>query len=186
VANYRFVTECEITAPVRLVWPEVSQAENWMSWWPGLVAVTPLERGDDEGGDSLHELTFKSRLPYTLSLRARITRVEQRRRIDVEADGELQGVAVYELEDLGETTAMRLTWTVRTNKAWMNLLAPIARPLFSWNHDVLMKAGMRGLARKVGGDVARFETGHSSRRAKALLAACAGALWMGKRALSRR
>lgn len=29
----------------------------------------------------------------------------------------------------------------------MNLLAPLARPLFAWNHDVVMAWGLAGLLR---------------------------------------
>lgn len=32
----------------------------------------------------------------------------------------------------------------------MNLLAPVARPLFAWNHDVVMTWGGEGLARLLG------------------------------------
>jgi hypothetical protein len=29
----------------------------------------------------------------------------------------------------------------------MNLLAPLARPVFAWNHDVVMRWGAEGLAK---------------------------------------
>jgi hypothetical protein len=29
----------------------------------------------------------------------------------------------------------------------MNLLAPVARPLFKWNHDQIMRQGAEGMAR---------------------------------------
>ena len=32
----------------------------------------------------------------------------------------------------------------------MNLLAPIARPVFAWNHDWVMKRGGEGLSRLLG------------------------------------
>jgi hypothetical protein len=32
----------------------------------------------------------------------------------------------------------------------MNLLAPIAKPVFAWNHDVVMRQGGEGLARRLG------------------------------------
>jgi hypothetical protein len=32
----------------------------------------------------------------------------------------------------------------------MNLLAPLARPIFRWNHDVVMDWGADGLARRLG------------------------------------
>ena len=44
----------------------------------------------------------------------------------------------------------QIYWNVRTTKPWMNLLAPLARPLFKWNHDVVMGWGAEGLARKLG------------------------------------
>jgi hypothetical protein len=47
-------------------------------------------------------------------------------------------------------TVVRYHWSVKTAKAWMNLLAPIARPLFEWNHDVLMRWGGEGLAKLLG------------------------------------
>ena len=48
-------------------------------------------------------------------------------------------------------TAVVYEWNVRTTKQWMNLLAPIARPVFAWNHDTVMGWGGEGLARRVGG-----------------------------------
>ena len=40
--------------------------------------------------------------------------------------------------------------SVQTTKGWMNLLAPIARPVFSWNHNVVMNWGAKGLASRLG------------------------------------
>ena len=37
-----------------------------------------------------------------------------------------------------------------TTKPWMNLLAPIARPVFEWNHDWVMRNGGEGLASLLG------------------------------------
>jgi hypothetical protein len=41
-------------------------------------------------------------------------------------------------------------WRVRSTKPWMNLLAPVARPVFEHNHDVVMRWGGEGLARRLG------------------------------------
>jgi hypothetical protein len=32
----------------------------------------------------------------------------------------------------------------------MNLLAPVARPIFAWNHDYVMRNGADGLSRLLG------------------------------------
>jgi hypothetical protein len=39
---------------------------------------------------------------------------------------------------------------VRTTRSWMNALTPLARPVFRWNHDWVMRQGGRGLARRLG------------------------------------
>ncbi|MEP6569361.1 MAG: hypothetical protein ABJC10_06260 [Acidobacteriota bacterium] len=49
-----------------------------------------------------------------------------------QAIGELQGTAAGNSRTTDEITTVRYDWKVETTKAWMNLLAPIARPFFSW------------------------------------------------------
>jgi hypothetical protein len=44
-------------------------------------------------------------------------------------------------------TTVLYDWDVHTTRPWMNLLAPLARPVFAWNHDWVMKRGGKGLAR---------------------------------------
>jgi len=46
-------------------------------------------------------------------------------------------------------TIVRYEWRVRTGRGWMKLLAPIARPLFKWNHDYVMQRGAEALARRL-------------------------------------
>ena len=61
-----------------------------------------------------------------------------------------RGRGVWRLyEDLG-VTAVVYDWQVATTKRWMNLLSPIARPVFEYNHDVVMRWGGEGLARRLG------------------------------------
>ena len=45
---------------------------------------------------------------------------------------------------------MTYEWNVRTTKAWMNVIGPVARPLFAYNHDVVMRWGGEGLAQRLG------------------------------------
>ena len=39
---------------------------------------------------------------------------------------------------------------MHTTRPWMNLLAPVARPFFRWNHNVVMHQGGVGLAGLLG------------------------------------
>ena len=47
-------------------------------------------------------------------------------------------------------TAVLYEWNVATSRAWMNLLAPVARPVFEWNHDWVMARGGEGIANLLG------------------------------------
>jgi hypothetical protein len=35
----------------------------------------------------------------------------------------------------------------------MNAIGPLARPVFEWNHDYVMRQGARGLADKLGAEL---------------------------------
>ena len=78
------------------------------------------------------------------------TRVEPISVIEGRAIGELQGTGRWHFSNDGQITTARYDWKVQTTKAWMNYLTPIARPVFSWNHDVVMGWGGAGLARRLG------------------------------------
>ncbi len=77
------------------------------------------------------------------------TRVEPVSLIEGRAIGELQGVGRWQLSTDGETTTVRYDWKVETSKGWMNVIAPLARPFFSWNHNVVMGWGGEGLAKRL-------------------------------------
>ena len=66
-------------------------------------------------------------------------------------DGALKGRGRCLLRETAEgATAVEFELEVETTKPWMNLLAPTARRVFVWNHDVLMRQGGEGIARRLG------------------------------------
>ena len=46
-------------------------------------------------------------------------------------------------------TTVTYDWNIVTTKRWMNLLAPVAKPFFQWNHDVVMEWGRECLEKKL-------------------------------------
>ena len=148
MAHYSFVTFWRIPAPLEQVWDAIYHAERWPQWWKGVEQVLELEPATGENGVGvLRQFTWKSRLPYRLTFQMRVTRVEPLVLMESSAAGELEGTGRWSFSTDGATTAVRYDWNVRTTKRWMNLLAPLARPLFKWNHDVVMKQGEEGLRR---------------------------------------
>lgn len=144
---YSFVTAWEIDAPIEPVWEAILHSEHWPQWWRGVLAVTELEAGEPGGLGNLRRYTFRGRLPYTLGFDARVTRIEAPHALDAAAEGDLVGEGRWRLRAEGARTLVRYEWDVCTTRAWMDWIAPLARPLFTWNHDVIMRWGEQGLRR---------------------------------------
>ena len=150
MADYEFVTIWRFNAPLPPVWEMIYHSDRWPTWWKGVEDVKLVKEGDENNIGSVYRYTWKSKLPYRLKFDMQLTRVEPMRIIEGEAIGELTGNGLWTLSSDGEVTTARYDWRVRTTKPWMNLLTPIARPFFKWNHDVVMRWGGEGLAKKLG------------------------------------
>ena len=150
MTQYSFVTVWKYEAPLTKIWPILKDSEHWPSWWKGVRKVEVLQRGDDSGGGALQRFTWRSQLPYNLVFESRTVRVVPDKEIAGEVSGELEGTGIWHLSQEGPITTMQYNWDVSTTKPWMNALAPIARPFFAWNHDVVMRWGGEGLAKLLG------------------------------------
>jgi uncharacterized protein YndB with AHSA1/START domain len=149
MASYTFLTTWHLDAPVEPVYEVLKESADYPRWWKGVAGVELLEDGDEHGVGQLDRHAWRSVLPYTLVFDARVTRVEPSRLIEARITGELDGVGAWRLF-AGEGTVVVFDWRVRTTRAWMNLLGPLARPAFTWNHDRVMTQGGIGLARELG------------------------------------
>ena len=148
--TYSFVTIWRVEAPIERVWREIHNSHDWPTWWRGVESVVEIAKGDETGVGSIHRYTWKSKLPYRLRFDMKTIRVEPPTLLEGIAIGELQGRGRWQLSTESSETIVRYDWNVETTKRWMNLLAPIARPLFEWNHNVVMGWGAEGLAKRLG------------------------------------
>ena len=147
--NYEFVTIWRVQAPIDRVWNEIYHSNAWPTWWKGVESVVEMRKGDESGVGSIRRYTWKSKLPYRLSFNMETTRIEPPSLLEGVATGELQGRGRWQLSTEGSETIVRYDWIVETTKPWMILLSPIARPLFEWNHNVVMSWGAKGLAQRL-------------------------------------
>jgi uncharacterized protein YndB with AHSA1/START domain len=152
MSEYAFVTTWCLDAPIGRVFDAIDDAARWPQWWKGVRAAELLEEGGEGGVGRLWRLVWRSRLPYDLEFQSRVTRREPPYLLEGSADGELIGIGRWRLFE-GRGTAVVYEWNVRTAKEWMNRLAPIARPAFEWNHNVVMRQGGQGLARRLGAEL---------------------------------
>jgi len=146
MSDYRFLTTWCLDAPIDRVFAAIDDAARWPQWWKGVTRAELLEPGAEDGVGRLWRYTWRSKLPYDLTFQSRVTRREPPYLLEGDADGELIGVGRWRLFE-GPATAVIYEWNVRTSRAWMNRLGPVARPVFAWNHDVVMRQGAEGLAR---------------------------------------
>jgi uncharacterized protein YndB with AHSA1/START domain len=147
MADYRFLTTWLIDADRKRVWDAIYESERWPEWWRGVTETERLADGDEDGIGQVGRYVWKSRLPYRLEFTMRTTKVEPHRLLEGEASGELAGTGRWRFFEQDGVTAVIYEWNVHTTKAWMNLLTPVARPLFAVNHDYVMRNGGEGLAK---------------------------------------
>lgn len=141
--NYYFCEEWRVAAPVERAWTAIRDLEAYPRWWNEFVAVERLN--DLDGVGSRVSVHAKAALPYHMYFNLE-TIVEERPRLAiVKVRGDLIGEMRWRLETDGSGTRLIFDESVRTGKPLLNVFAPVFKPLFAWNHRVMMASGERGL-----------------------------------------
>jgi len=145
-SDYDFRTTWTITAPRHRVSTAIQDMRSWPTWWPGLRSVEVKNVHKKIVGSRVH-MAWGARLGYTLRIEITITNYMADSRIDFTSVGDLVGGGSWSLKDGDQidTTAINILWHVATTKRWMNISAPLLRPIFIFNHYLLMRAGQKGL-----------------------------------------
>jgi len=146
-----------LPAPAEQVWEVLTDLDlrpGEPVWWPGCTVAAPLIRNAPvhaPAEESLKGITaflrFRAVLGYSLAVSIHPTQVVPPRELGFEAWGDLEGNGSIMLSPGRQdgTTRMEIRWTVRPTVPWMNLLAPVAAPLFVAAHARTMRQGERGL-----------------------------------------
>ena len=131
-------------------WEVLQEPLRWPEWWRGVQRVSELDGGDGRRVGSRYRIAWRSRVPYELEFDFVVRRVDEPCCMAGEAIGDLTGSGTWRLFEQNGITAVVYDWDVTTSKRWMNLISPLARPVFEYNHDVVMRWGGEGLARRLG------------------------------------
>jgi hypothetical protein len=145
VAAYSFVTHWHFQALPERVWQVVTAGPSFTEWWPNVVYSKHLTP-DVTGIGSSYERVIRGRLPYNLRFVSTTTLFEPPREFTYDAVGDLVGRGRWVFEPNGGGTVLTIYWDVVTIGFWMNLLAPVLKGVFAWNHNQVMRRGERGLA----------------------------------------
>jgi len=145
--QFVLVTDWHFDAPIERVWALIENVEDWPSWWRAVRKVEMLTAGDADGIGTVRRLSWATALPYTIAFDVKLVRIEPGRLSEGRASGDLDGTGIWTLREEAGGTHVRYDWRVDVAKPWMRLFAPLLRPVFAWNHNVVMRWGEEGARR---------------------------------------
>jgi uncharacterized protein YndB with AHSA1/START domain len=146
-----------VQAPIDEVFRHIADARTYPQWWPVYPKVEVLRDVSPELVGARARLLVKSALGYTLTLEVEIVEADPPRYLKTAATGQLEGTGLWELEAQGPeagtlgapTTHVTFTWIVASRHPLLNLLEPVAKPLFAWSHNDASRKGHLGLKRRL-------------------------------------
>jgi len=150
MAEYAFLTTWLLESPRQPVWEAIHDQARWPRWWRGVEVAEELRPGENGDVGTVARMVWRSLLPYRVEFEVTTTRVEYPHLLEGHAVGELEGIGRWRLYEQDGVTAVLYEWNVKTTKPWMNLMAPLLRPAFEWNHDWVMARGGEGIAELLG------------------------------------
>ncbi len=148
--QFHLVSEWRFDAPLQRVWDEIFRADDWPQWWSAVKRVDLLTPGGELGVGAVRMFTWGTALPYRNRLRITVERVEPMRIIEGRAEGDLEGSGLWTFSPEGGGTHLRYDWKIDLTRPWQRALAPVMRPVFAWNHRVVMGWGYEGLCKRLG------------------------------------
>ncbi len=150
MAEYNFLTVWKFDAPLERVYAAIHQADQYHLWWKGQSPVETIEKGDAQGVGAVTKFCTKGILPYRLVYTGTVREIIPLQKIMGTTCGQLEGTGIWLFESNSGVSTVSYRWTVKTNWRWMNWTTPLLRPLFVWNHNIVMRWGGEGLANYLG------------------------------------
>lgn len=146
---YRFDHVWRIGAPVDQVFDALADIRGYPQWWPQVLTVQVVD-ADHVG------VTIRSALPKTLHLVLGSLDVEPATGVlDVSIAGDMTGYARWHVARTGRVTEATYLQEVHVGEGSLRALSFVVRPILRVNHNVMMRAGERGLAAHLHAPIAR-------------------------------
>jgi hypothetical protein len=145
--DYRFVDRWRVEGGIKEVADILEDAIALPRWWPSVYyEVTELEPGKgNHGVGKLIRLRAGGWLPYTLRINFRTVESNYPHGFSMDATGDLEGKGIWTFEQDGPFVNITYDWTIRANKAVIDKLSFLLKPIFRSNHNWTMKRGEESL-----------------------------------------
>jgi hypothetical protein len=139
LTHYVFRSIWHVQAPLADVTSVLNDLESYTAWWPEIRKVRPL-------GAGRFEVVARSFLPYELRFVSDGDPDQPRPNIiDARLSGDMEGTVRWTLEEVQNACRLVYDQEVVTHKRLLNVMAPVARPVFKTNHALMMRHGEAGL-----------------------------------------
>jgi hypothetical protein len=140
-SHYEFRSEWRLDADPDEVYAALQDVEHYSTWWPQVVRAGWL---DDASG----ELVVRSALPYELEVVLHRDREDPDERVlRARISGDMTGTSQWTVTPAGSGSVAVFDESVDMHKRLVRLAGRVARPALRLNHDLMMRAGEKGLRR---------------------------------------
>jgi uncharacterized protein YndB with AHSA1/START domain len=148
--RFDLVSEWQLDAPVSRVWAEIVAPEQWPDWWRAVKRVEIIKAGDANGIGTVRRFTWATALPYSITFDMEVARIEPEHLIEARASGEFDGIGRWTVTPQGNGSHVKYEWLVELIRPWQRAIAPLLRPVFVWNHQVVLGWGEADLKKRLG------------------------------------
>jgi hypothetical protein len=139
MAEYVFRSQWRLPASPSKVYAVLLDVEHYPQWWRQVVGARWL---DDDSG----ELRCRSLLPYDLVFVVhREVQDPVRGVLRARLDGDLTGASQWTISASGTGSLAVFDEEVDVHKRLVRAAGRVARPVLRFNHELMMRAGERGL-----------------------------------------
>lgn len=183
-ARYEFSDDWYVAAEPVVTRDLLRRIADWPTWWPSSLSVESVPPRVP-GAREASRYRFQTRLPYQMVFQADVVH-EEPMAIETVVVGRVRGVGRWRVTPTTGGSRLHFNWSVDPQVLWMRLVSPLARPVFIWNHRVLMAEGARGFANSLGVEMLRPPVSTPSSRAAAIQVALGLVLTAGLTLAVRR
>jgi hypothetical protein len=147
--RYLFTSKWEVPAPARDVYAALERVIDYPLWWPEFREVTRVAGGR-------YRMVVRSFLPYRITyVLSQVIADRGTGRLEATVAGDIAGRIGWKIDPAPHGSLVRFREDVETHLSLLNLLAPVARPAFEFNHQLMMRDGLVGLKALLAGRAPR-------------------------------
>jgi uncharacterized protein YndB with AHSA1/START domain len=137
--GFVFRSTWTVSATPQRVYDVLADVESYPQWWPQVRRARRL-------GESSGELTCRSLLPYDVVFRM-FQELEDPESLVLRArmEGDLSGTSQWTITADGDGSVAVFDENVEVGKGMLRAAGRLFRPALKFNHDLMMRAGEKGL-----------------------------------------